>query len=115
MERCCIFATAMLLLAASVVLGAAEDAVTVEGLTQKLWPKERIEAALKDLEKQKADGLLSDAAYAKRKKMLTERQAGAYKSATAAPLTTPRMNASITPPAPAPSSRAMSNLQRRCV
>jgi hypothetical protein len=63
---------------------------TKETLTKQLWPKERIAEALKAVEKQRADGLLSDSAYAKRKKMLEERQAGTYEpqslSATDPPL-----------------------------
>ena len=51
-----------------------------DALTKELWPKARIEAALQAVEKQKADGLLSDAAYEKRKKMLEARLAGTYES-----------------------------------
>ncbi len=51
---------------------------TVKDLMQKLWPKERVEQALQSLERQKADGLLSQAAYEKRKQMLEARLAGSY-------------------------------------
>ncbi|MCX7045849.1 MAG: hypothetical protein NTX50_10255 [Candidatus Sumerlaeota bacterium] len=51
---------------------------TKEGLTQQFWPKERIAEAIRTVEKQRAEGLISDAAYTKRTKMLQERQAGAY-------------------------------------
>lgn len=71
--------------AASVVLGlaavglayAAQD--TVESLTQKLWPKQRIEEASRAIDQQRKDGLLSDAAYAKRKQAMEDRLAGRFK------------------------------------
>lgn len=50
----------------------------VEELTRNLWPKDRVERALRELEQQKANGLLSDAAYARRKQMLEKRLAGTY-------------------------------------
>jgi len=53
---------------------------TKQALTEKLWPKERILAAGKAVEKQRAAGLLSEAAYRKRKKMLADRLAGTYVS-----------------------------------
>ncbi|MFB3893734.1 MAG: hypothetical protein ACE15C_17105 [Phycisphaerae bacterium] len=74
--RAASMAVAMAFLAVAV---GADDKVTVEDLTKKLWPKERIESAIKDVEKQKADGLLSQASYERRKKMLDERMAGTYK------------------------------------
>ncbi len=51
---------------------------TKQDLTQQLWPKSRIEQALQEVEKQKALGLLSSTAYAKRKQMLLDRRAGTY-------------------------------------
>jgi hypothetical protein len=51
-----------------------------ETLTRKLWPTERIEAAIKAVEKQRKNGLLSDAAYQKRIQMLRQRLAGTYES-----------------------------------
>ncbi len=69
-------AVALVVLASACAMaGEKEDK---DALTKELWPKERIEAALKAVEKQKADGLLSDDAYQKRKKMLEERLAGKY-------------------------------------
>ena len=56
---------------------AAEE--TVEALTQRLWPRERVEAAIKAVDQQKKDGLLSEAAYARRKKALEDRLAGNFK------------------------------------
>lgn len=66
---------------AALVSGAAGgDAVADrQGLIEKLWPKQRIESALTAVEKQHAEGLLSDEAYARRRKMLEERAAGAFR------------------------------------
>jgi hypothetical protein len=58
---------------------AQSSRITVEGLTQKLWPRKRIEQALKAVDQQKADGLLSQAAYEKRTRMLQARLSGVYK------------------------------------
>ena len=49
-----------------------------EDLIRMLWPRERVLAALAAVDKQKAAGLLSDAAYARRKKMLQDRLTGTY-------------------------------------
>ena len=61
-----------------------------EDLTRSLWPRKRIEQAIQEVERQKADGLLSEAACVKRKQMLAERRAGTYQpeslSATDPPL-----------------------------
>ena len=63
------------------LLFAAESKppVTVESLTQRLWSKGRIEAAMKALADQKASGLLSEKAYARRRQMLQDRLAGTFK------------------------------------
>jgi len=66
-------------LAAASSASAGEKA-DKEALTKELWPKERILAALEAVEKQRKDGLLSEAAYQKRKQMLKERLAGNYES-----------------------------------
>ncbi len=52
---------------------------SVEELTRKLWPRERIEQAMREVERQKADGLLSETAYAERKKALADRLVGRYR------------------------------------
>jgi len=57
---------------------AAEEKADKKALTEKLWPKERIEAARAAVEKQHKDGLLSDESYQKRKAMLAERLAGKF-------------------------------------
>ena len=68
--------------AAAVASGAArgDEQADKEALTKKLWPKERIEAALRAVEQQREQGLLSDAAYQKRKEVLRQRLAGTYQS-----------------------------------
>jgi hypothetical protein len=85
-----------LLGAGAALIGAASkppDAPkeTRQALTKKLWPKERILAALKAVEKQRAAGLLGDVAYEKRKKMLQARLAGTYVSKSLS-LTDPPLN-----------------------
>ena len=62
-----------------------------KALTSELWPAERIGAALKDIEKQREAGLLSDAAYQKRKAMLEARKAGTYEPQSLA-VTDPPLN-----------------------
>jgi len=58
---------------------AQEQKVTVDRLTRQLWPWQRIEEALKSIQQQRAEGLLSQAAYEKKRKMLEARLAGTYK------------------------------------
>ncbi len=79
------------LLGAMGLLIAAEPKETKRQLTKKLWPPARIEAALKAVEKQKADGLLGEKAYRKRKAMLERRRAGTY-VATSLSVTDPPLN-----------------------
>ena len=85
---------AMALAAALALLSlglAAEDKAERDALTKQLWPADRIEAAIRAVEKQRTDGLLSDAAYARRKKMLEERLAGTYESKSLS-VTNPPLN-----------------------
>jgi hypothetical protein len=49
-------------------------------LTKVLWPEGRIREAIKAVEKQRQDGLLSDPSYQKRMDMLKARLAGTYGS-----------------------------------
>jgi hypothetical protein len=65
--------------AGALVAQDTKPSVTVESLTKQLWPKERIEDALKALEAQKAAGLVSEKAYEGRKQMLDQRAAGTFK------------------------------------
>ena len=69
----------MLVAVGAMLAWAAESK---EELTKKLWPKERVEKALKDVEKQKEDGLISDTMYERRKKMLQARLKGTFKPTT---------------------------------
>lgn len=57
--------------------GAAPE--SVEEMTARLWPRERIEEALKTIEAQKVAGLLSERAYVSRKQMLEQRLTGTYR------------------------------------
>ena len=82
--------TLSMLLATGAAAFAGEEADR-RVLTQELWPKARIEAALAALEKQRAAGLLGDAAYQKRKQMLEQRRAGTYVSKSLA-VTNPPLN-----------------------
>ncbi len=72
-------ATVVLVMAATgcEVAQAAEE--TVETLTQKLWPPDRIQEAVKAIDQQKKDGLLSETAYVSRKQALDQRLAGKFK------------------------------------
>jgi hypothetical protein len=47
-------------------------------LIASLWPADRIDSATKAVEQQRKEGLLSDAAYAKRKQMIEQRAAGTF-------------------------------------
>ena len=71
--------------------GVAGEEAAKQALTKELWPKERIETALAAIERQRTAGLLGDAAYAKRKKMLEQRLAGEYVSESLA-VTNPPLN-----------------------
>ena len=69
---------AAVVLATGAVAAAVWAAESREAIVARLWPKERIAAALAAVEKQKADGLLGDAAYARRKQMLEARRTGTF-------------------------------------
>jgi len=82
---------ALVVLAASGALAWAGQADEKRALTARLWPKERIDAALDAIGRQRAAGLLSDPAYRRRKRMLEQRLAGAYVSESLA-VTNPPLN-----------------------
>ena len=82
------WALAVVLASTAALAGEAADK---RSLTEQLWPKERIEAALAAVEKQRAAGLLGDAAYAKRRKMLEARLKGTYVSESLS-VTNPPLN-----------------------
>ena len=71
-------AAGALVLAAALAGDSPQAKTTVAELARKLWPKERIEAALREVDRQKAAGILSEASWARRRKMLEERAAGTY-------------------------------------
>ncbi|HUW57741.1 MAG TPA: hypothetical protein VMZ92_13965 [Planctomycetota bacterium] len=61
------------------VLWAAESR---EELTRRLWPREHVMKVLKDVEKQKTDGLITEKMYQRKKQMLTQRLAGTFRPTT---------------------------------
>ena len=75
-------------LSAGVVLWAAESR---DDLVRRLWPKERVEAALRSLDRQKEQGLISPETYANKKQMLQERLAGTFQGGMLA-VTNPPLN-----------------------
>jgi hypothetical protein len=60
------------------MLVRADEKADKAALAKSLWPKERIEAALAAVEKQRADGLLSEQSFKKRQAMLRARLAGTF-------------------------------------
>ena len=86
-----ILCLAGLLAAGFLAARSQETQPSVESLTQKLWPRERVEQALKELDQQKAQALLTDTAYARKKRMLDQRLAGTYKPESLS-ITTPPLN-----------------------
>jgi hypothetical protein len=68
------------LLAVATVLGVAPDAADKASLSRKLWPPERVQEAIKAVEEQQKNGLLSDVSYRKRIAMLQARLSGSYVS-----------------------------------
>jgi hypothetical protein len=70
---------------------SADQQAEKEALAEKLWPKSRIEAALRAVDTQRARGLLSEKAYQKRRQMLEARLAGGYDSLSLS-VTNPPLN-----------------------
>jgi len=68
------------LLAAGTAFPGAQKGTDKAGLTNRFWPQDRIEEAIKAVEKQRGDGLLSDASYQKKMAMLKARLSGTYLS-----------------------------------
>jgi hypothetical protein len=73
------------------VLRGAESKSVRDALTQELWPKSRIVNAIKAVEQQRRDGLLSAKSYRKRMDMLKARLAGRYVSESLS-VTNPPLN-----------------------
>ena len=69
----------ILLLSGTVFTGAQKETDRAT-LVKKLWPRDRIESAIKAIEKQRADGLLSEIVYQKKLAMLNARLSGTYDS-----------------------------------
>jgi hypothetical protein len=65
-------------LTAAALLFGREEKPDKEALTERLWPRSRILAAVKAVDQQHRDGLLSKRSYEKRKVMLESRLAGTY-------------------------------------
>ncbi len=74
--------TAVLLIVAAVstVFIGQDNRADKEALTKELWPQSRILNAIKAVEQQRRDGLLSDTSYHKRMDMLKARLSGEYVS-----------------------------------
>jgi len=76
---------------ACAVLWGADEKEERRKLASALWPRQRIEQAIAAVDQQYKDGLLSDEAYARRKKMLLERLEGTYEPQSLA-VTDPPLN-----------------------
>jgi hypothetical protein len=70
----------LVLLAFGTGFTGAQKETDKSALTRTLWPQSRIEDAIKAVERQRADGLLSETAYQKRIAVLKARQSGTYVS-----------------------------------
>ena len=77
LSKLTILALAILALAALAPASGLSAQARAE-LTAELWPRERVESALDALEEQRAVGLLSEAAYERRRNMLRARLEGAF-------------------------------------
>jgi hypothetical protein len=78
-----------ILIALAALAAALVAAESVQDLTARLWPKDRVDAALAAVDKQQADGLLSEATAARKRAMLQARRAGTFQ---------PTMLATTSPP-----------------
>jgi hypothetical protein len=77
----CTFGVVLLVVVATATAFMGQDSqADKEELTRKLWPQDRIAEAIKAVEQQRQDGLLSEVSYQKRMAMLKARQAGTYVS-----------------------------------
>jgi len=72
--------TILVLLALGTAFTGQQKETDKATLMKKLWPQNRIEDAIKAVEKQRTDALLSEASYQKRIAMLKARLAGSYVS-----------------------------------
>jgi len=72
--------TLLLLLGVSAAFTGAQKEADKATLVKKLWSRNRIEDAIRAVDKQRADGLLSEIAYQKKLAMLNARLSGTYDS-----------------------------------
>jgi len=79
MSRICFCCVIGVFALSAVWARAQEQKVTVDELTRTLWPRGRVEEALKSVQQQQAQRLLSQPAYERKKKMLEARLTGHYK------------------------------------
>jgi hypothetical protein len=70
----------LVLLAFGTAYTGAQKEADKATLMKKLWPRNRIEDAIKAVDKQRADGLLSETAYQRKIAMLNARLSGSYVS-----------------------------------
>jgi hypothetical protein len=80
-----------ILIAGAAVAAIVWAADARQDLIAKLWPRERVDAALKAADEQKAAGLLSEASYARKKAMLQDRLSGKFQP-TMLSVTNPPLN-----------------------
>ncbi|UCG56479.1 MAG: hypothetical protein JSU70_16650 [Phycisphaerales bacterium] len=81
----------LVVVAAGTVFTGQDNGADKDALTKELWPKGRILNAIKAVERQRRDGLLSDRSYRKRMDMLKVRLSGEYVSKSLS-LTDPPLN-----------------------
>jgi hypothetical protein len=81
----------LIVVAAGSVFMGQENNADKAALTSELWPKSRILTAIKAVERQHRDGLLSEESYRKRMEMLDARLAGEYISQSLS-VTNPPLN-----------------------
>jgi len=83
-----VFAVTFAVLLCAALLWSAQ---TKKELAKQLWPKARVMKALKDVEKQKADGMITQKMYLRKKMMLRARLKGMF-SPTMLSTTNPPLN-----------------------
>jgi hypothetical protein len=84
-------AVLLIVVAISTVFIGQDNSAAKKTLTKELWPESRISNAIKAVEQQRRDGLLSDRSYRKRIEMLKARLSGVYVSESLS-VTNPPLN-----------------------
>ncbi|MFB3892576.1 MAG: hypothetical protein ACE15C_11200 [Phycisphaerae bacterium] len=82
---------ALALVIAAAVGAAVWAAESREEIIRRLWPQERCDEAMKDIEKQKADGLITQKMYERKKAIVLQRKAGTFQP-TMLSATNPALN-----------------------